>query len=220
VKPRSTSVLTPASRTGGRRQRQQKRRRWALVIAAVIVVGIVTALAVVSLGGKKTADSTTTSTLRTLASSTTTLPAAATTSTAVVPSNGAGIYTAPLSGKDEIPPVSTPASGTLTLTVAENGASVKYVLRVATITNLTVARLHEGKAGANGPTIITLYGGPPKAGKFSGVLAQGTFTAADLQGPLQGKKVADIVALIKGGRVYLNVGTTAHINGEIRGQVK
>jgi hypothetical protein len=39
-------------------------------------------------------------------------------------------------------------------------------------------------------------------------------------GPLKGKTIADFVALIKAGSVYLNVGTTSHPSGEIRGQLK
>jgi hypothetical protein len=97
---------------------------------------------------------------------------------------------------------------------------VHYVLIVSNISNVTVARLHEGKAGATGPTILTLFGGPTKSGVFTGVLAQGTLTAADLGGPLKGKSVQDLVTLMKAGSVYLNVGTTAHVLGEIRGQVK
>jgi hypothetical protein len=97
---------------------------------------------------------------------------------------------------------------------------VGYVLTVTNITDTTVAKLHEGKAGASGPTINTIYGGPGKSGVYSGVLAEGTFTAADLEGPLQGKRVADLVALIESGQVYLNVGTSKHIQGEIRGQVE
>lgn len=213
-------MLTQVNRTGARRHRQRRRRRWALAIAIILVAGVVAAAVVVSREDKKSADSTPTTTSRASAASTTTLLGTTTTSTAVVPANATGIYTAPLSGENEIPPVSTSASGTLTLTVAEGGASVKYVLKVSNLTDATVARLHEGKAGASGPTIITLYGGPPKSGDFSGVLAQGTFAAAELQGPLQGKKVADLEALIKSGRVYLNVGSNAHIYGEIRGQVK
>jgi hypothetical protein len=220
VKPRPTSVLTQVNRTSGGRRRDRKRRRRALAVTAILAAGVAGVLAIISLEGKKAADSTSTTASLASPASTTTLLAAATTSTAVVPANATGVYTAPLSGENEIPPVSTSARGTLTLTVPKGGTSVKYVLKVTTITDVTVARLHEGKAGASGPTIITLYAGPPKSGEFSGVLAQGTFRAAELQGPLQGKNVADLEALIKSGRVYLNVGTGAHIYGEIRGQVK
>jgi hypothetical protein len=125
-----------------------------------------------------------------------------------------------LSGQNEIPALSTSGSGALTLTVAADGSSVNYVFMVSKIANLTLARLHEGKAGATGATILTIYGGPTRSDVFTGVVTQGSFTAAQLVGPLRGKTVADFVALVKAGSVYLNVGTSSHPSGEIRGQLK
>ena len=37
---------------------------------------------------------------------------------------------------------------------------------------------------------------------------------------LKGKTIADFVALVKAGSLYLNVGTSSHPLGEIRGQLK
>ena len=55
---------------------------------------------------------------------------------------------------------------------------------------------------------------------FSGVLTQGSSTSAQLLGPLKGKTIANLVALIKAGSVYLNVGTSGHPLGELRGQLQ
>ena len=217
MRQRPPPYLTRVVRRGRRRQ---QRRRWASAIAVVIVLAIVVALVIISLGDKKATNSTSTSTTPAAVSSPTSLRAGTTTSTAGAPTTGAADYNAQLSGEQEIPPVSTSARGTLELTVAEDGASVEYVLTVTDITDVTVAKLHDGKAGASGPTIVTLYGGPGRSGVYSGVLAEGTFTAADLEGSLQRKKVADLVALVESGQVYLNVGTSAHIQGEIRGQIE
>lgn len=226
MKPESPSYLTRVNRGGQRRQRQverrRKRRRLALTIAVILVAAVVVALALILPGGKNTAGPTSTSTRQALSSSTTStsLPATATTSTAGGPAKGVQSYSALLSGKNETPALSTSAGGTLKLTVAADGSSVHYLLSVSKITDVTIARLHEGKAGTSGATILTLYGGPIRSGVFGGVLAQGSFTAADLQGPLKGKKVADLVALIKSGKVYLNAGTSRHPGGEIRGQIR
>ena len=78
----------------------------------------------------------------------------------------------------------------------------------------------KARLGTTGATILTLYGGPTRSGVFSGVLAQGSFSAAQLGGPLKGKTVADFVALVTAGSLYLNVGTSSHPGGEIRGQLK
>ena len=200
--------------------RQQKRRRrteagrrrlaLALFLLAVVVVVI---LAITLSGNKQPSDSTSTTLGQSSASSITTSSTSAGAPEAVT-------YTADLGGGNEIPPVSTAASGTLTLTVAADGASVGYVLEVNSIISLTVARLHEGEVGATGATIFTIYGGPTKSGLYTGTIAKGSFTAADLVGPLKGKTVDDLVGLIETNSVYLNVGTQAHRTGEIRGQLQ
>jgi len=59
-----------------------------------------------------------------------------------------------------------------------------------------------------------------KKGKFTGVLARGTLTAAELQGPLQGKTIGDLVDQIKAGTAYVNVHTEKYPAGEIRGQIE
>jgi len=104
--------------------------------------------------------------------------------------------------------------------VATDGSSVNYVFTVSEIANLTLARLREGKAGATGTTILTIYGGPTRSDVFNGVVTQGSFTAAQLGGSLRGKAIADFVSLVKAGSVYFNVGTTSHPSGEIRAQLK
>ena len=50
-------------------------------------------------------------------------------------------------------------------------------------------------------------------------LGAGTLTAASLQGPLTGKHVSDLVNLMKTGEAYVDIHTTRHPNGEIRGQI-
>jgi hypothetical protein len=231
MKPESQRFLTPSSRNDRRRRQQVGRRRVALVIALIVVAAAVFTWAIILPGTKKTPSSTSTTVRPTVstsaasqgASSPTTLTnsgTGTTSSTLRSPAPGALTYSAQLSGQNEIPALLTSASGTLTLTVTANHASVHYVLSVSKITDLTVARLHQGKTGATGATILTLYGGPTKSGLFSGVLIQGNFTAADFTGPLQGKTMADFLTLLKSGSIYLNVGTTAHIPGEIRGQIR
>jgi hypothetical protein len=191
------------------------RRRWLVRTAVVILLTTAAAaLALTVRGYLKPAGFKSASTRP--GSSSSTSSTLAQNSTTVVSAS----YSAALSGKSEVPPVTSSASGTLTLNVAHDGSSVDYVLRVSHITDLTVARLHEGSAGATGPTILTLYDGATKTGLFAGVLAQGSFSAAQFVGPLAGKTIADFVALVKSGQVYLNVGTSAHIQGEIRGQAK
>jgi hypothetical protein len=133
-------------------------------------------------------------------------------------------FQATLSGAQQNPPVDTSASGTATFTLSADGASLSYTLSVVDTADISMAHIHIAAAGQNGPVATWLYPSQPhaevKPGKFTGVLATGTLTAADLVGPLQGKTIADLVADIKAGNAYVNVHTTAHPGGEIRGQIQ
>ena len=133
-------------------------------------------------------------------------------------------FHATLSGKEAVPPVNTPASGTATFVLSKSGKSLSYTLSVADIEDVTMAHIHIGPVGKEGPVAVWLYPAKPpaalKQGKFSGVLAKGVITEANLAGPLKGKTIADLVDQIKAETAYVNVHTTAHPGGEIRGQIK
>ena len=193
-----------------RRQVKLHRRQFAigfgLIILLVVVIGV--AIAASHPGASSTTSSTATAQR---ANSTTTSP------TKIV-SPSAVVYSAALSGTAEVPVVKSSASGSLRLSV--QGDVARYTLTVTKLNSAVVARLHEGKVGARGSVIATLFAGPRKKGVFTGVLAQGALKAADLGGPLKGHSLAELTALIKAGDVYLNVGTTAHPSGELRGRLR
>ena len=125
---------------------------------------------------------------------------------------------AELSGNEEVPPVKTNATGDFKLTIYKKELS--YELNVDSIMNPTVAHIHKGKKGENGPPIAGLFGGPTKEGEFKGVLAVGTITKESLLGEYRGKTIADLVRLLKSGGAYVNIHTETFPEGEIRGQIK
>jgi len=133
-------------------------------------------------------------------------------------------FEATLSGKKQSPPIDTPAHGTATFVLSRSGKSLHYTLSVADIENASMAHIHIGHAGEEGPVAVWLYPAKPPAsvrkGEFTGVLARGPITAASLVGPLKGKTIDDLVNDIKVDDAYVNVHTTAHPGGEIRGQIK
>ncbi len=133
-------------------------------------------------------------------------------------------FSAKLSGKDSVPAVDTSARGEATFQLSADGKRLSYTLSVTDIENASMAHIHMGTAGQEGPVVVWLYPSKPPAvvkdGKFSGVLARGTITAANLAGPLQGKTVADLVEQIRAGKAYVNVHTVKHPGGEIRGQIE
>jgi CHRD domain len=133
-------------------------------------------------------------------------------------------FQARLSGKNQSPVVDTPAHGVATFALSKDGKSLSYRLSVTDIENVSMAHIHMGPAGQEGPVVAWLYPSKPpavvKKGKFTGVLARGTLTAANLVGPLEGKTISDLVDQIKDGKAYVNVHTEKHPAGEIRGQIE
>lgn len=132
-----------------------------------------------------------------------------------------------LSGSAEVPvAVDTRAQGQAIFQLSKDGTEMRYKLIAANIENLYMAHIHLAPAGANGPIVVWLYGTPPAGpdadlipGRFDGVLAEGTITAADLVGPLAGKTLADLLQAMQDGRTYVNVHTLQYPPGEIRGQI-
>ncbi len=129
-------------------------------------------------------------------------------------------FEAKLSGKEVVPAVETKATGEADFKLSKDGTELTYILKLKDIENVTAAHIHTGMMGANGGPVAGLFAGPKKEGKFSGELAKGTITDKSLVGPLAGKKVGDLVEMIKGGGAYVNVHTDKYPDGEVRGQIK
>jgi hypothetical protein len=107
-----------------------------------------------------------------------------------------------LSGKNEVPPVDTPASGSGTVTVGAD-CSVQANIKVTGMTP-TAAHIHQGAAGANGKVLVPFE----KKGDDTFVAPAGS--KFDEQG----------CADYKAGKTYVNVHSDAHKPGEIRAQLK
>ena len=123
----------------------------------------------------------------------------------MMPGTGGGIVektSAPLTGAQEVPPVSTAASGRSTVTVGAD----KTVSGSVIVTGMegTAAHVHQGAAGSNGPVIIPL-----------------TKTSATTFAVPAGAKLSDAQysAYMNGG-LYVNVHSAAHPGGEVRMQLK
>jgi hypothetical protein len=117
-------------------------------------------------------------------------------------------FTAKLTGKDELPPVNTQATGTAQFQLSSDGKEINYDLTTTNLNGFMMAHIHQGKAGENGQPLTA----PLSLGK-------GKITSSDLQGPLVGKQISDLVNIIKSGQAYVNVHTDKNQNGEIRGQI-
>ena len=108
----------------------------------------------------------------------------------------------PLSGSQEVPPVNTQASGVSTITVIGD-KTVTGNVQTTGITG-TVAHIHMGPSGQNGPVIIPLVKSGDNTWSVPGntVLSSAQFDA------------------YRAGNLYVNVHSAAHPGGEIRAQLK
>lgn len=113
-------------------------------------------------------------------------------------------FTALLGGGQESPPVDTDATGVARFSLSGN--MLHWDMAVQDITDITAAHIHLAPVGNNGPVVFTLYDGT------------GTF---DPETPISGMVMLDDAqkASLLAGDFYVNVHTTAHGSGEIRGQI-
>ena len=125
----------------------------------------------------------------------------------VLAQNSQKKFTANLSGKNEIPPADTNASGTAQFQLSADGKQIDYELNVKDMNNFMMAHIHQGKASENGQPVAMLS------------MGKGKITSDDLQGPLTGKQLSDLAKLLENGDAYINVHTQQNQNGEIRGQI-
>lgn len=107
-----------------------------------------------------------------------------------------------LTGAEETPPVTTSATATGKLSVADDG-SVSGTLKAIGIDGIA-AHIHEGAPGQKGPPIITLDKG-----------ADGTWIV-----PAGSKLTDEQIASFKSGNLYVNIHSVEHKPGEIRAQLK
>lgn len=139
------------------------------------------------------------------------------------PGHSGSIFHASLEGGQEVPAVVTDAQGLATFRISPQGDWIEYTVRVQRITDVLMSHIHMQAAGSNGPIVVWLYpAAPPPSlipGRTDGILAKGTITAGQLVGPLTGGTLEDLLNAIRTGNAYVNVHTTAHPGGEIRGQV-
>ena len=148
----------------------------------------------------------------------------------------AGTAVTHLTGAEEIPARPTQAQGQAIFRVNDDMTAIEYRLNVANIENVIMAHIHIGPPSCNCPIGVWLTPGPPQSfpsggGRFSGPLAVGTFTSANLTGPVAGMSIRQFVEdVLQAGNAYVNVHTNDGVapantgpgdfpGGEIRGQI-
>ena len=106
-----------------------------------------------------------------------------------------------LSGDQEVPPVKSQGSGEAMITVAPDKTVSGEVM--TTGIKGTMAHIHQGAAGANGPVIVPF-----------------TKDGDTYRAPAGAKLTPDQIKAFKAGNTYFNVHSDANKGGEVRGQLK
>ena len=114
---------------------------------------------------------------------------------------GSGAMKVNLTGAEEVPPVNTQAKGTGTFRVADDGTVTGSVTTEGV--SGTMAHIHQGAKGQNGPVIVPLT----KNGDTYSVPEGRKLTPAQMEA-------------LKAGNLYVNVHSNAHKGGEIRAQLQ
>jgi CHRD domain len=128
-------------------------------------------------------------------------------------SGSARVFVAVLEGSYDVPPIATPATGTVELTLAGN--ALRYQVHVDSIRDVSGVYLHIGHPGDVAPAVADLFDGV-KAGPVSGLLSRGTLTRAQLHETT----MARLVRALKNDDVYVTVHALALHGGELRGQLR
>ena len=138
------------------------------------------------------------------------------------------------------------ATGVAIFHLNQSTGSISYTLRVSNIEDVFMAHIHLSPtggillwlypnpntvaSGGEAACLAVLSGGPISscpgyhAGKFSGILAQGTITSADLSGSTTcagciGVTFNALVSDLEAGQAYVNVHTYQQPAGEIAGTI-
>lgn len=124
-------------------------------------------------------------------------------------------FKATLRGGQEVPVVVSDGTGTAQVSVNSGHTEMTVTLTVANLTGITLAHIHAGPVGQDGPIIFNLA-----TSSFTSPLTV-TLAEADLHpAPAQGiNTFGDAVNALMAGKTYANVHTTTNPDGEIRGQL-
>jgi sugar lactone lactonase YvrE len=160
------------------------------------------------------------------------------------PGSSATTFVASLSAA---PGVTTSATGVATFELAPNDTTLTYNITVSNLSNAFMAHIHLSpsmaivtwlypnpntiSSGEEGNCLLVTMGGSIsqcpwlKSGTFTGTLAQGTITAADLSGNKTcygcvGATFGQLIEALKSGHAFVNVHTAQNPAGEIMGTIE
>jgi hypothetical protein len=130
-----------------------------------------------------------------------------------------------LKGFEEVPAVSTAASGKFEAEIDRAAQRIDYELSYSDLeAPVLFAHIHLGQRTANGGVAAFLCGGGGKPACPQSGIVEGTIAPADVVGPAdQGiapGEFDELVTAIRAGVTYANVHSDKFPGGEIRGQIR
>lgn len=138
---------------------------------------------------------------------------------------------ASLRGYEETPAISTAGSGSFRAELSEDGQSLSWELGYADLEGnaggaVTGAHIHLGQRGVAGGIAVHLCGGgggtaacPDPPATLSGTIGPDNVVGPSAQG-LDAGELQELLRAARAGVTYVNVHTTGHPGGEIRGQIR
>ena len=128
-------------------------------------------------------------------------------------------FRAALTGSEEVPAVTTTASGTSEFTLSRTNDTLFVNVTVNGLSNVRFGHFHAGARGANGGVVAFLVDPPTLTGVQNGRIGKQFITAANLSGSLANQPLTALVDQLRAGNIYVNLHTDANPGGELRGQV-
>ena len=140
---------------------------------------------------------------------------------------------ATLIGYEEVPAVSTVASGAFSATISNDDQSIGYEVTYSGLQGtVTQSHIHVAQLSVIGSIVIWLCGtttnpGPtgtptcPQSGTVTGqITAANVVAGATASQQLGAGELAEVIAAIRAGAAYANVHSNLSPGGEIRGQIQ
>ncbi|MFK0571813.1 CHRD domain-containing protein [Endozoicomonas sp.] len=137
------------------------------------------------------------------------------------PAENSYLFSATLTGEQQVEPVCTNTRGSAFITVDPDCGEIAFNLRIKNAEGIFAdsgAHIHCGIKGENGPVIAFLAGDMP-GGLNGKVTVRGVLTRDNIVSDACGENLEDILEAMLHGKTYVNVHSAANPNGEIRGQL-
>ncbi len=133
-------------------------------------------------------------------------------------------FTAVLNGASVVPATTSTSTGSIRFESAPGDSVMSFSLSVANMGGITQAHLHNAAAGANGPTLAWLLPVNGNAAQqpsvtLNGEISLGTIEPAWIRSNPR-LAMDSVKALLRAGRLYVDVHSSTSTAGEIRGQVQ